>query len=252
MVGRLLAGIVLWCVLWQLPAQAQAQPLRVAVATNFSATLAKLIDDYQAVTNTTVQISSASTGMLYHQILHGAPFDIFLAADSIRPELLERQQLILENSRKTYAFGQLALWSASQTNISLNTLKTHDGRLAISNPKISPYGKAASQLLKHLALWKKVQGRLVMGNNIGQTFQHLHTGAVPLGLVAYSQVADKPQRQVVKIPAQLHQPIIQQLVILKRSNKIDQAKQFVAFLLSKDSQHKLKQRGYLMACEHGI
>ena len=58
-----------------------ADPIRVAVAANFRSVLEQINQQFQQETGHAVVLSSASTGVLYSQITHGAPFDVFFAAD---------------------------------------------------------------------------------------------------------------------------------------------------------------------------
>lgn len=218
-------------------------PLRIAVASNFTPVLQKLLTEFHQKTGINTQVISAATGTLFLQISHGAPFDIFIAADSTRPEQLEHQQLILANSRKTYAIGQLALL-ANKTNTQLSDLNTIPKRFAIANPNIAPYGKAAKQALQHLGLWQQYQPALIIGMNINQTFAQVSSQAVSGGLVAYSQLILNSLTGVV-IPANYHQPIEQQLVIIKTSKNIKNAKRLSQFLLSKIIQQKITSYGYL-------
>jgi molybdate transport system substrate-binding protein len=222
----------------------QHAPLRIAVAANFAPTLESLLNDFPNKDGIKVQIISAATGTLYQQIKHGAPFDLFLAADNIRPKKLEQEQLIVPNSRKTYAFGRLALWSATKQLKSLKHLNSFSGYLAIANPNTAPYGKAAQQVLKHLSLWSQLEKRLVTGININQTFQQVRSQAVPLGIVALSQLKTN-QLDGVVIPAEYYQPIAQQLVVLKASKQINNAQQISDYLLQRTTQASLPQLGYL-------
>jgi molybdate transport system substrate-binding protein len=222
----------------------QDKPLRIAVAANFAPTLEHLLSDFPNKNRIKYQIISAATGTLYQQIKHGAPFDLFLAADNIRPKVLEQEQLIIANSRKTYAFGQLALWSATQQLSSLNKLNNFSGFLAIANPNTAPYGKAAQQVLENLSLWSKLKSRVVTGININQTFQQVRSQAVPMGIVALSQLKMN-QLDGIAIPSNYYQPIAQQLVVLKSSKQINNAKQISDYLLQKTTQVKLEELGYL-------
>ena len=222
----------------------QDKPLRIAVAANFAPTLEHLLSDFPNKNRIKYQIISAATGTLYQQIKHGAPFDLFLAADNVRPKVLEQEQLIIANSRKTYAFGQLALWSATQQLSSLNKLNNFSGYLAIANPNTAPYGKAAQQVLENLSLWSKLKNRVVTGININQTFQQVRSQAVPIGIVALSQLKMN-QLDGIAIPSSYYQPIAQQLVVLKSSKQINNAKQISDYLLQKTTQVKLEELGYL-------
>src|SRR5690606_4731910 len=104
----------------------------------------------------TLVVVSGSTGQLYAQILGGAPFDVLLAADQERPELLAERGLGVADTRFTYALGRLVLWTRSATlreGLSLDTLRSASFRwLAIANPALAPYGRAAEQTLEALEL----------------------------------------------------------------------------------------------------
>jgi molybdate transport system substrate-binding protein len=233
------------------------KPLRIAVASNFAPTLKNLLVRFNKNEEHFPQplIIAASSGTLFLQIKHGAAFDLFLSADAQRPQLLTDTYYALEHSQQTYAYGQLALWSANPTidifsNGLFSTLKNNQQRLAIANPKSAPYGKAAQQALENLQLWQSYQHRLIQGINIGQTFQQTRSQAVNLGIVSNSQLVLNNLSGVL-IPLYLYQPIKQQLVILKRSEQSDQAQRFVEFLLSKQSQQFIADSGYATMTETG-
>ncbi|MGJ8690971.1 MAG: molybdate ABC transporter substrate-binding protein [Thalassotalea sp.] len=223
--------------------------LRIAVAANFSPILAKFTAGFELQHGITIDLISGSTGGLYQQILNGAPFDLYLAADSIRPQLLLSAG-IAENLQ-TYAIGELALWSPLTKITSLAPLitlaeHTNDSaqRLAIANPKIAPYGEAAQQVLTQLNLWQALQKRLILGVNINQTFLQVRSGAAPLGIVAKSQLALN-NLDGFTMPQEFYTPIKQQLVIVSKSEKKQQAKLFIAYLLSIEVQSQLAALGYL-------
>jgi len=246
---KLLALFIAWLALHAsqtkaIETQKQLRPLRIAVAANFAPALKILLADLPNKDNINLQVISAATGTLYQQIKHGAPFDLFLSADATRPALLEQAQLIIANSRKTYAYGQIALWSATQPIISLNELANYSGKLAIANPDTAPYGKAAQQALQHLSLWRQLSNKLITGININQTFQQVRSQAVMLGIVAYSQLVINRYQGLI-IPAEYYQPIAQQLVIVKSSQQVGIAQQISDFILQTSSQNKLQQLGYL-------
>ncbi|HCH70759.1 MAG TPA: molybdate ABC transporter substrate-binding protein [Colwellia sp.] len=221
-------------------------PLRIAVAANFTPALKELLLEFHQKKNINSQIISGASGALFLQIKHGAPFDIFISADSVRPKLLEQQGFTLIGSRKTYAIGQLALLSMnSQAQLSdlALTLQKIPKHFAIANPDTAPYGKAAKQTLQHLGLWQLYQNSLITGININQTFTQVRSQAVNSGLVANSQLVINKLAGAI-IPSSYHQPIQQQLVIIKNRNNIDHAKRLSQFLLSTEIQQKIVNFGY--------
>ncbi|WP_246143246.1 molybdate ABC transporter substrate-binding protein [Colwellia echini] len=230
--------------------QANENNLRIAVAANFTPVLNILLEDFTKQTGIPTQVISGASGALFLQITHGAPFDIFLSADSRRPIELEQTGFTVENSRKTYALGQLAYYSSLHTDKEINNatsllaiLNTPPQRFAIANPDIAPYGKAAKETLISLGLWQIYQPRLITGINIGQTFTQLRSKAVSSGLIANSQLILNNLSGVV-IPSDLHQPIEQQLVIIRASKQQANAQKLMDFLLSDATKQIIESYGY--------
>lgn len=226
-------------------------PLRIAVAANFTPVLKILLEDFRKQTGIKTQIISGASGAMFLQIKHGAPYDIFLSADSRRPKQLEQAGFALKNSRKTYAIGQLALYSATVNSLellplkqlSLNLLKSPPARLAIANPNIAPYGKAAKEALNYMGLWQAYQNRLIKGINIGQTFAQVRSKAVSSGIVANSQLVLNNLSGVL-IPTSYHQAIEQQLIIIRASKQQVAAKKLSDYLLSAKNQATIVSYGY--------
>lgn len=238
----------------------KAEPLRIAVSANFHPVLSQLLTQFQqqnrlennAYADKPIELISGASGVLYQQIRFGAPFDIFLSADALRPQQLITQNKAKADSLTTYAIGQLSLWSPKQTFImnDLSHIKTkHNNiptpRLAIANPKTAPYGQAAKQVLTQLKSWQFYQQNIITGININQTFQQVRSGSVAWGIVATSQLVLNNINNGLVIPHQLYSPIQQQGVILARSQQADFAQHFMAFLMSESIQKQLNNYGYL-------
>ena len=246
MIGNILIGFFFMNI-----SCAQASELHIAVASNFILPFKELSKKFQDSTGKKILLISGSTGKLYAQIIHGAPFDIFLAADSFRPKLLEKEGLGVPGTRFTYALGRLVLWSLNSKYIFKNNLQVLSQKnfryLAIANPKTAPYGKAAEQVLRKKGLWKKIQNRLVRGENISQTFQFVITGNADMGFIAFSQFVRK-QSQLrgysLIIPEDWHNPIRQQAILLKRAKANKLALDFINFLKNKRTKKIIESYGY--------
>lgn len=228
-----------------------ASGIRVAVASNFLIPIKKLAKAYQRTTGEKISISSGSTGKLYAQIINGAPYDVFLAANSREPERLEKEGYALPGSRFTYARGQLALWSlkAQADNQSIDQVlrSSEYKRLSIANPLTAPYGAAAASVLQSLHLDKQLRRKLLKGENISQAFQYVASHAADLGFVALSQLkvqGDKLPGQFWVVDESMHLPILQQAILLKNTRQKIQANAFMNFLKSPKTQLMIKQYGY--------
>lgn len=227
--------------------RAGADEVRVAVATNFAATMSALIERFEALTEHRVVASSASTGSHYAQIMNGAPFDAFFAADDERPRLLEEQGLAVPGSRFRYAVGRLALWSrqADYVDADGRVLETGSFRfLALANPDVAPYGAAARDVLVARGLWESLQSRLVRGQDIGQAYQFVATGNAELGFVAWAQLAQQEpdvEGSYWLVPESLHQPIAQEAVLLR---DLPAARALMAFVQSPEARDIIRSYGY--------
>ena len=227
-----------------LSAQVWAETLRVAVASNFVATLELIKQQFEKQHQHTIVIIKGSTGKLYAQIKHGAPYDVFLAADVARPRLLEQDDMIAENSRYTYAVGQLVLWSPKYPDNILEILKSGNfKKLAIANPKIAPYGKAAIEVMQQLNVYQKSKPKLVYGENVAQAMQFIQSGSAELGFVPLALV--KPlSNSYWMIADNAHHKLEQQLVILKSTSQLSLAISFVNFIKRDDIKALIKAQGY--------
>ena len=235
-----------------LPASAfSANALHLAVASNFIAPIKQIALDFEQETGTPIQLSFGSSGKLYAQIIHHAPYDIFLSADTLKPQALIESRHALPDSLVTYAKGKLALWSVDPFNAtSLEKVLLEATRIAIANPKLAPYGKAARESMDNLFLWNQVKSKVVQGENIGQTYQFVYSQNAEVGFVAYSQVlSGKLKGHALAVPDNLHKDIEQSGVILSRSQNIQLAQEFMAFLMRPDTQAKITSFGYTSALD---
>lgn len=227
--------------------RAAADEVRIAVATNFAMPMTELVARFEQRTEHTGVASSGSTGAHYAQIVSGAPFDLFFAADDERPRLLEEEGAAVRGTRFLYAVGRLALWSprAGYVDNDGKVLETGAFRfLAIANPDVAPYGAAARDVLRARGLWDALQPRLVRGKDIGQTLSFVATGNAELGFVAWSQLA-KPGAEITGsywlVPDTLHEPIAQEAVLIRDSPA---ARAFVEFVQSAEGREIIRSFGY--------
>ncbi|NNE68600.1 MAG: molybdate ABC transporter substrate-binding protein [Pyrinomonadaceae bacterium] len=223
--------------------------ISVAVASNFAATAKEIAMRFENQTGISVRISVGSTGKHFAQISNGAPFDVFLAADSKRPEMLEKNGVAQPNTGFVYAEGQLVFWSADKERFSgteVDSFLTKNERLAIANPRLAPYGLAAKEALRNLKLEDaQTSKRIVQGENVSQAFHFVASGNAEVGLVAFSQVLTLPKENAGShwvIPGDLYEPIEQRAVLLSDSKD---AKRFLEFLRSPESRELIRRHGYL-------
>lgn len=228
---------------------AQADTLNVAVASNFVYTLKLLSEDFNKQTGHELRISSASTGKLYAQIQHGAPFDVFLAADERHPDLLLSENKADEVSAYVYAIGQLVLISNITAEDNCQNVLTSSAlqHLSMANPKIAPYGVATKQVLEKLSLWSQLQPKLVMGENIAQALQFVSTKNAQAGFVASAMLmmGKKIDHACVwEVPMDMYSPIRQKMVVLKSTKDKPAVQAFIQYIQSEAAKQIIKSSGY--------
>jgi len=234
-------------VLFLTPVYVMADAIRIAVASNFSEPAREIAARYQQRSGQQLILIFGATGKHYAQIKHGAPFDIFFAADARRPRLLEEEGVAIAGSRFTYARGRLVLWSPREGFVDKQGRVLETGqftRLAIANPKLAPYGRAAQEVLQAKGLWNALRQRMVRGENISQTYQFVKSGNAEMGFVAYSQILRSNQPIAGSywlIPQTLYQPIEQQVVLLKDNSTI---RDFIAYVQGSEAQTIIRTYGY--------
>lgn len=227
-----------------------AGEVQVAVAANFTAPMKLIAADFEKETGHKAVLSFGATGKFYAQIIHGAPFDVFLAADDATPDRLERDGAAVHGSRFTYATGKLVLWSAQAGVVDAqgDILKKGDfKKLAIAAPKLAPYGAAAVQTLRQLGLTDRLEPKLVTGESIGQTYSFVSTGNAEIGFVALSQVYEDGKLKSGSawiVPENLHSPIRQDAVLLSQAKDNKAATLLMAFLKTEKAKAVIRSFGY--------
>jgi molybdate transport system substrate-binding protein len=235
---------------WSAGSLAAAAEVRVAVAASFAAPLAAVAAGFERDSGHRLRITSGATGKFYTQIKAGAPFDVLLAADQETPTRLIAEGLALASSRLTYATGRLVLWSGDPKLVDGDGAVLTPGRfnhLAIANPKLAPYGRAAMQVLQARGVATALAPRLVVGESVAQAYQFVFTGNAELGFVALSQLRapDKPATgSWWLVPRELHAPIAQDAVLLKQAAEPAAAQALLNHLRRPEVMQLLRQFGY--------
>ena len=242
--------VLAWLVLLS-PTAAGAAEAVVAVAANFRPVAELLARDFAAGTPHSVRITSGSTGKLYAQVVNGAPFDVFLSADEDTAARLETSALGVPGSRFSYAYGRLVLWAREPALLRHDLAATLQQpgihRLAIANPALAPYGKAAEETLAGCAGPAGFAGLVVTGENVAQAFAFVATGNADAGLVALSSVLDGRAEHGgawLEVPSGCHARIRQDAVLLRRGADNAAAVAFLEYLSGDAARARIAERGY--------
>ena len=228
---------------------ARAQEVVAAVAANFAAAMARIEPAFEQASGHQLTVVLGSSGKLVTQIQQGAPFDVLLSADVERPDVLAKSGLGVPASRFTYAIGRLALWSPDPQAIGADGvayLRAGSFRhLAIANPAVAPYGAAAQQVLEKLGLWAAMQDKVVRGEDIGQVYSMVASGAAEAGFVALSAVIAGPKPgSHWTAPQEMYPPLKQDAILITRARANPAAQAFLDYLKTPASRDVIQSLGY--------
>ena len=229
--------VVVCLFLLLLPSLLSAQTLHIAVASNFQATAKQINASFERRYGHKTSLSSASTGTLYSQITHGAPFDILFAADTRTPKKLGSSSHGVDASRSCYALGALVLMGSDNN---LHDLADPARTLAIANPNTAPYGRAALEVLSREEFSQGSSRKLVRASNALQAYQHWYSGAVDMALVPRSLAG----HEGTEIPANWYTAIEQQVIMLRNGLDHPAAQDYMRWLGSDEVQTLIVNAGY--------
>lgn len=225
--------------------------LIVAAAADLVFALREIAPSFEKERRAKLTLIFGSTGQLAQQIQHGAPVDVFFAANAAYVDDLGAKGAVLPDSLEPYAQGQIVL-AAQKGRSALSTLqdltRRDVKRVAIANPAHAPYGMAAREALMSSGVWTRVQPKLVYGENIRQALQFLQTGNVDAAIIARS-VAEVPEVQFTPIDQSLYRPIVQVAAVTARSRHPGLARAFIRFVNGPQGRPIMKRFGFLLPGE---
>ena len=247
LVGRFMLASVLWS-----GGSAFAAEARIAVAANFRDTAEAIAARLEAESPHRYEVIAGSTGKLASQILNGAPYDVFMAADRQRPQLLVDRGLASATTQQIYAVGELGLWWPSGAGTpTLKALATLDPRsVCMANPAFAPYGEAAWAMLQSTGLEASWLEGVVRVDNVNLVAGLIAQGHARAGFVARSSlIAGKRQGTVVSADEEVlwfaeQAPVDQAMVLLTRAEGNVAARHWVEQIQAAPIRALIQRDGY--------
>jgi molybdate transport system substrate-binding protein len=228
-----------------------AEPLTVAIASNLKYVFDDLATEFKRQTGIEVQSVLNSSGKIATQVRNGAPFDIFMAADMEYPEGLYKDGYA-SMPPQPYAYGLLVLWTKTDVDLSKGVTGLVDksvGKVAIANPKVSPFGRQTLNVLKHFKVLATIEPKLVYGESITQVSHYVDSKVADVGFSTKSIVIAPEtvgKGKWIEVPPESYEPMPQGVVILKHGSKIngEAARKFYGFLQSTKARAIFAKNGY--------
>jgi molybdate transport system substrate-binding protein len=245
-----IVAVLLACL--TVPVEAQAPAVAVFGASDLALAFKEIVPKFERALGVKVTLVLGSTGMLAKQIEHGAPADVFFAADESFLDGLVARGVVIPETRTQYAQGRLVLATARAAGPTLTDLRQlaepRIRHVAIANPAHAPYGRAAEQALRAVGVWDAVRAKLVYGENIRQALQFIESGSAEAGLIALS-LANVPAIEHVPIDRALHAPLNQYVAVVRRSARPELGLAFIQFVNGAEGRAIMKRYGFVLPGE---
>jgi molybdate transport system substrate-binding protein len=232
--------------------RAQAQRVRVAAAADLKFAMEELGKEFENETGTKIEVSYGSSGNFFSQLQNGAPFDLFFSADVAYPKKLEAQGFVEPGTLREYALGRIVIWMPNDSSVDLAKegwnalldLRVH--KIALANPELAPYGRAAASALQKAGIYGQVKAKLVYGENISQAAQFVQSGNAQAGIIALSLALSPGMKdgKMWEIPSEMHPRIEQGAALLKNARNRSAALAFLNFVKSASGVKILEQHGF--------
>ena len=249
---RRLAIVTVLLAWLSVPAAAQVTEVAVFGAADLGLAFKEIVPKFERVLGVKVTLVLGSTGMLAKQIEHGAPADVFFAADQTFIDDLVAKGVVIPETRALYAQGRLVLATARSAGAKLTDLRQLSEprirHVAIANPAHAPYGRAAEQALRAVGVWNELRPKLVYGENIRHTLQFVESGAAEAGLIALS-LANVATIDYVLIDRALHAPLNQSVAVVRRSARPELGLAFIQFVNGGEGRVIMRRYGFLLPGE---
>lgn len=230
----------------------QAGDLTIAAASDLQTVFPQLVSGFERTTGLKATVTFGSSGTFFAQIQNGAPYDLYFSADIDYPRRLGASGHADAAWLFPYAAGRLVLWTRRDSGIDLTPglrvlTDARVRRIAIANPTVAPYGRAAVAALRSAQIYDAVRPKLVQGDNIAQTAQLADSGNADVAILSHSLAlgpALSASGTWVDIPASTHPPIEQGAIIVNATKRRAAAQRFIVYMKGAEAQIILRRYGF--------
>ncbi len=249
-------GVVIVLALAMIVAGCSSKPsgrtVRVAAASDLAKAFEEIAKEFEAKTKIKPIIDFGSSGLLAKQIEQGAPYFLYAAANKVFSEQVVKAGRCDGASAKLYARGRIVVWTPTGVAAPVKLADLTDERfqrIAIANPDHAPYGVAAQQALQKTGVWAELENRIKLGPDVQTTMLYARRGEVDAAIVALSLAVVTDGGSFLKIEADLHEPLDQQMVVCGNGEEADAARQLANFISSREGREIMTRYGFLLPGE---
>jgi molybdate transport system substrate-binding protein len=235
------------------PANAQSPTLLIAAAASLQEALKEVDPLFKSANpGITVNYNFAASGPLQQQIEQGAPVDLFIAAATRQMDALQKNNLILTDTRRNILTNSLVLVVPSNSTLGVTNFKqltnSNVKRISVGEPRSVPAGQYAEEVFKNLGILDQLKPKFVYGNSVRNVLGTIESGNADAGVVyATDAKISNKVKQVATAASNLHSPIVYPMAVITASKNQSTARTYAQFLTSQKAQAVFKKYGFGIA-----
>ncbi len=230
------------------PVAAQPPVLIVSVAVSMHDALVEIADLYRAASGLTVALNTGSSNTLARQIVEGAPSGLFLSADDIQMNVVEKAGRLVPGTRTRLLTNELAVVVPQDARADLTLQHVLEGRvarLAMGEPSAVPAGVYGKLWLEAQKAWDRVSPKVIPFPTVRAVLSAVESGRVDAGIVYRTDAMSSTVRVIGRISPKEHPylDIVQPAAVIAGPMEAE-ARRFLEFLKSAPARAVFVKRGF--------
>lgn len=235
------------------PNQSFADTPIFAIASNLTAPMTEIVNQFKIETGEAIRLSFGSSGNLARQIIQGAPYELFISAGQEYIDFLSEHGAPIKSTSE-YIYGDIGFYIPNDSTI--NNATTFNSiiyalnfnsyrKIAIANPEHAPYGIAALQALINAGLWAVEKDHLLLAESVSHVVPYALSGNVDIAIIPYSFILQNnlnSQGKYFPIPTSWYIRISQYIVEFNGASQV--SLKFKEYLELETTKNTLLQYGY--------
>ena len=248
MIKLLLIGATLLVAI-STPVAAQPPGPVVSVASSLHEALVEIAGLYRAATGVTVSLNPGGSNTLARQVIEGAKVALFLSADEIQMDAVDKAGLLAPGTRTRLLTNSLAIIVPRGTRKTISFAELAGStvrRVAMGEPTAVPAGVYGRKWLEREGVWAAVAPKVIPFPTVRAVLAAVEAGRVDAGIVYSTDAIGRPAVVPLLIPggaAIADLAIVIPAAVIRGPGEVE-GRRFLAFLQSAPARDVFVRRGF--------
>jgi molybdate transport system substrate-binding protein len=192
------------------------------------------------------------SGTLQKQIQNGAPADVFISASAVQMDALQREKLIIDDTRKNLLINKVVLVVPSDSRLDISDFKGLAApavkRIAVGDPRSVPAGTYAQQAFERLGIADTLKPKLILAGDVRQVLTYVESGNADAGVVFLTDaVLSKSVKIAANAPDEINSTVVYSVAVIKEAKDLNAARDYESYLFGDRAKWVFQKYGFSMA-----